>query len=114
MSPYAKTLIVLSLVGCLGGARAASFDCGQSHLAADEKAICTHRDLNDADVRMATTFDLLSGLFAMGVRGDMHDEQVRWLKTRRACGSNVACIRGAYALRLQQLRTIYERIDRPI
>lgn len=63
---------------------AASFDCEQQDLAADERAICEDRLLNDADVKMVTTFDLLSGLLAMGARGSMQDAQIAWLTKRQA------------------------------
>lgn len=97
-----------------GIAPAASFDCDLTTLAPDERTICDNRDLNDADVRMVTTFDLLAGLFAMGTRGNMQDDQVAWLKERQACKADAACIRDAYARRMKQLDDIYNNIDRPI
>ena len=93
---------------------AASFDCAKTDLAADEKAICDNRALNDADVKMVTTFDLLAGLLAMGARGTMQDEQSAWLKRRQACGGDVACIRTAYDERLKQLTDIYNNLTRPL
>ena len=47
---------------------AASFDCAKTDLAADEKAICENRALNDQDVKMATTFDIVTQLMARGAR----------------------------------------------
>lgn len=104
----------LALLGTAAPAMAASFDCDRTDLAPDEKAICEHRDLNDADVKMVTTFELLSGLFAMGNRGHLQDEQVEWLKTRQACGADAGCLREAYAVRLRQLKTVYEGIEKPL
>ena len=92
----------------------ASFDCEKPELAPDEKAICDNRALNDADVKMVTTFDLLSGLLAMGARGTMQDEQSAWLKQRQACGGDVACIRAAYDGRLRQLDEAYKNLSRPL
>ncbi|MBB3977406.1 uncharacterized protein GGQ64_002612 [Rhizobium azooxidifex] len=92
---------------------AASFDCERGDLAQDEKAICDNRVLNDADVRMVTTFDILSGLVAMGARGEMQDQQTLWLKERQACAADVACIQGAYDRRMQQLDEAYKNISRP-
>ncbi len=95
-------------------ASAASFDCNGEKLAADEKVICENRDLNDADVKMVTTFEILTGLLAMGTRGEMQDDQATWLKRRQACGGDVECIRTAYVERLKQLSETFEKIDRPL
>jgi len=95
-------------------ASAASFDCDRPDLAADEKVICDTRTLNDADVKMVTTFDLLAGLMAMGNRDKMHEEQSAWLKKRQTCGEDVACIRAAYDERLKQLDEAYKSINRPL
>ncbi|MFC5446270.1 lysozyme inhibitor LprI family protein [Rhizobium halophytocola] len=95
-------------------AAAASFDCDADGLAPDEKVICDNRELNDADVKMVTTFDLLSGLFAMGNRGHLQDDQSAWLKTRQACGDDNACIAKAYDVRLKQLNDAYESLPRPL
>ena len=100
--------------GSPGMVRAASFDCQAQVLQPDEKAICDNRALNDADVKMVTTFDLLSGLLAMGSRGTMQDEQIAWLKRRHACGADAACIAAAYDERLRQLQDSYRKINRPL
>ncbi len=109
------TCIVASL--CLGLPTctfAASFECDGADLAADEQVICDHRALNDADVKMVTTFNLLAGLLAMGARGSMQDQQVLWLRQRQACGGDVACIRSAYEKRLADLEEIYNNLNRPL
>lgn len=103
--------IVLMVLAAPAGA--ASFDCDRADLAPDEKAICEHRDLNDADVKMVTTFELLTGLFAMGNRGHLQDEQIEWLKTRQACGGDAGCLRSAYDARLKQLQAVYDRLEKP-
>jgi uncharacterized protein len=111
------TLAILALsAACLssGGARAASFDCDAEELKPDEKVICDNRALNDADVKMATTFDLLSGLLAMGSRGTLQDEQTVWLKKRQECGADAACIKAAYDERMKQLGETYKNINRPL
>ncbi len=92
---------------------AASFDCEQQDLAADERAICEDRLLNDADVKMVTTFDLLSGLLAMGARGSMQDVQIAWLAKRQACGADVTCLRATYEERQKELTAIYNQMPRP-
>ncbi|CAN7273812.1 lysozyme inhibitor LprI family protein [Neorhizobium sp. LjRoot104] len=93
---------------------AASFDCDRSDLAADEKVICDTRTLNDADVKMVTTFDILTSLMAMGNRGKLQDEQSAWLKRRQACGEDVECLRAAYGERLKQLDEAYKNLNRPL
>lgn len=95
-------------------AQAASFDCDAKELKPDEKTICDNRALNDADVKMVTTFDLLSGLLAMGSRGTLQDEQTAWLKKRQECQADAACIKAAYDERLKQLDETYKNINRPL
>ncbi len=95
-------------------AQAASFNCDAKELQPDEKMICEDRSLNDADVKMVTTFELLSGLLAMGARGTLQDEQTAWLKKRQACGADAACIGAAYQERLKQLGETYKNINRPL
>lgn len=96
-----------------GTVRAASFDCDGKALLPDEKQICDTRSLNDADVKMATTFELISGLLAMGSRGTLQDEQTAWLKTRQACGADAACLKASYEDRLKQLDVAYKHLNRP-
>lgn len=109
-------LLLIPLLALLAAppAAAASFDCTRPGLTADEAAICRNRSLNDADVRMATTLHFLGGLFAMGRRGAMMDDQVRWLHQRRSCKANVACLRRAYDQRQRALQALYDSIDRPL
>lgn len=117
-SPAAARALVFALLAApiLAGAstaNAASFDCRKPNLAADEQAICQTPQLNDMDVKMVTTFDLLSGLLAMGARGDMQDQQIKWLEQRGECQSNLDCIAAAYAVRMAELTSIYEGLQRP-
>ncbi|KAF1056767.1 MAG: Lipoprotein LprI [Pseudomonas delhiensis] len=94
-------------------AAAASFDCSRA-AHADEKAVCANRQLSDLDVQMATTYRLLSGLLAMGMRGKLGDEQLAWLEQRRACGARTACLKARYQERLQALQKVYDGIDKPL
>lgn len=109
-----KLLMAIILIGLPAITQGASFDCELPDLKPDERAICDNRDLNDADVKMVTTLDLLAGLFAMGMRGNMMDEQATWLHQRETCEADVDCIRDAYDRRQKQLDDIYQSIDRPI
>jgi uncharacterized protein len=109
--PFATFILC---AGLTTASHAASFDCEAKELKPDEKVICENRALNDADVRMVTTFDLLSGLMAMGSRGTLQDEQTAWLKKRQACAADAACIKAAYDERLKQLNETYKKINRPL
>lgn len=109
--PLFALLLALALPQAAG---AASFDCDLPDLAPDERVICDTRDLNDADVRMVTTLQFLAGLFGMGARGALMDDQAEWLRGRMACGADAACIRDAYRGRQRELEAIYEGIDRPL
>ena len=106
--------VMLPLLAIPGPVSAASFDCTKAR-AADEVAICRSRDLSDMDVRMATLFEVDTSLVLMGQRGAMHDEQREWLKRRAACGSNVACLKTAYQVRIAELQKAFEdiRASRP-
>ncbi len=102
-----SVLLAVSLVAGFSSwfnvsAHAASFDCSKSRLAT-EKTICAYRGLNDRDVKMATTFNIISHAVPMGSRDHLKDEQVIWLKQRNGCGSNVNCIANAYQNRQKQL-----------
>ncbi|MBT9370417.1 hypothetical protein [Rhizobium sp. CSW-27] len=95
-------------------ASAASFDCTRMDLAADEAVICAERSLNDLDVKMVTTFDLLVGLVPMGNRDILREGQATWLKARQACGADEACIRRSYETRLKELDEAYRTLIKPL
>jgi uncharacterized protein len=107
-------LIGINLAATSQPAAAASFDCESAKLAADEKVICDTRALNDADVKMVTTFDILTSLLPMGSRGTLQEEQASWLKKRQACNGDAACISGAYSERMKQLDEAYKGLSRPL
>lgn len=113
MKTAAGITFILTLTLCTAPALAASFRCDAKVLAPDEKTICGNRDLNDLDVKMVTEFNWLTGMFAMGMRGDLQDQQSVWLKARQACGKDKACIRKAYESRLKQFDDFYNRFERP-
>lgn len=108
------TVVTAALILAPQPGQAASFDCNKTDLKADEKAICDNRALNDLDVKMVTTFELISGLLPMGNRGELQDQQTTWLKTRQACNADVDCISKAYEARLKALMGVYDKIERPI
>ncbi len=107
-------LIVLASYSHGSPVGAASFDCEKTDLAADEKAICENRVLNDKDVRMATTFDIVTQLMAMGARDTLKTEQSDWLKQRQTCAADVACLNKAYDERMIKLGEAFQQINRPL
>jgi len=110
-----KTLTALLFTTLLSvsSAQAASFDCAKA-VHADEKAICASRTLSDKDVEMATKYQFLHGLFAMGVSGEMLDQQQSWLEQRKLCGSDVNCLSASYKTRIAELDDIYQHINKPL
>lgn len=92
-------------------AHAASYDCARAR-APDEKAICAYLPLNDKDVRMSVLYEINKRTLAMGGRGALMDSQQQWLKDRRKCGANRACLTRAYDRRLDELERSMERIYR--
>ena len=90
-------------------ASAASFDCNKARTA-DEKAICAERSLNDKDVRMDVLYGINRHTLAMGGRGALMDSQQEWLRNRKTCGANKACLNRAYDKRLADLEKSMERI----
>ena len=92
-------------------ANAASFDCARAR-SPDEKAICANVALNDKDVRMSVLYDINKRTLAMGGRGALQDSQQDWLRDRRKCGANRACLNRSYDKRLDELERSMERIYR--
>lgn len=105
-------IIIIGLLLGLGMfqiAQAASFDCERATMAS-ERTICTQREINDADVKMATTYNIVRKLVPMGNRGVIRDQQVKWLVLRDQCQSNVQCLAEVYKMRQQKLDLEMSRI----
>lgn len=120
MNGFKNRFFALTVI-CLAGlpwsslpAQAASFDCEAAELKPDEKAICDTRSLNDADVKMATTFEILAALLPMGARGAMQERQTKWLEERHACAADADCLKTAYDTRMKELDETFKSIDRPL
>jgi uncharacterized protein len=88
---------------------AASFDCTRARLP-DEKAVCASRQLSEMDVEMSVRYQMLTGLVAMGTRGNMQDEQQTWLKSRHACGESKSCLLALYGQRIAKLKEQYAQL----
>ena len=111
-SALLRVAAFLALTFGAGVGHAASFDCARAR-AADEKAICADRALNDQDVRMATMFGFLHGVHAMGAAGAMGDRQRAWLVQRGQCRADRACLARAYRTRIAELEADYDHLPRP-
>ncbi|KAF7276656.1 hypothetical protein GWI33_009987 [Rhynchophorus ferrugineus] len=98
-------VLSLSLLPVWG--QAASFDCQKARLST-EKQICAVRSLNDADVKLATTYRIVLKAVPMGTRGAEQETQVQWLQQRNRCGSNSACIAKMYQNRQVHLDNIIQ------
>lgn len=109
-----KWIILLLLLMKLQSAHAASFDCSQTALLPDERAICSRLKLNDLDVEMSIEYHWLSGILGMGARGEMNDDQQIWLQKRRRCGSDTTCLTVHYQQRIKELNDIYRSINKPV
>ncbi len=107
MTRLVLTAAVLAL--STTAAHAASFNCAKARTS-DEKAICASRTLGEADVKMATLFDVDTHLVAMGQRGDIQDAQSAWLKSRHACGRSFPCLKASYNKRISELQAIFNDI----
>lgn len=81
---------------------AASFPCQAAQLPT-ELQICKERTLNDADVKLATTYQIILHALPMGGRDAEKGKQGQWLKQRNRCGANTVCIKKTYIQRQQQL-----------
>lgn len=86
---------------------AASFDCERAS-AADEKAVCANRALNDMDVSMALLYKLDRRFLPMGRRDALIGQQHAWLKKRSQCAADVKCLTDIYQQRIQVLQQIID------
>ncbi|WP_374574620.1 lysozyme inhibitor LprI family protein [Acinetobacter sp.] len=105
----------LSALACLCAAgfaaQAASFDCAKAQTLT-EHAVCGQRALNDADVKMAVTYGIIKRLVPMGTRGEIQEQQLKWLQLRDQCRDNFSCLSDVYRMRQQKLDLYMERIYR--
>ena len=107
MKSYLYIFAVLSCISMTS--HAASFNCDKAQTKT-EYAICEHRNLNDADVKMATTYNIIRKLVPMGTRGVIQDQQVKWLQLRDQCQDNVSCLSDVYKMRQQKLDIYMNRV----
>ncbi|MFS8036345.1 lysozyme inhibitor LprI family protein [Xanthobacter sp. AM11] len=110
----AARVALLLLAACLPAAplQAASFSCANV-TAPDEVAICTHCEIAQLDVKLATLYGVATKLVGMGRRGQIQDDQRAFLRLRAACLGDTSCLTTAYHTRIKQIETglddIYSR-----
>jgi len=102
-----RPIFALLIAALPAGALAASFNCARA-AAPDERTICRERALNDRDVRMAVLYGLDIRLVPMGSRDHIKDDQVAFLRHRRACGANAACLSRIYDKRIAELQAVID------
>ncbi len=71
-----------------------------------EHTICDSYSLGQSEARMATLFGVTTSLVAMGQRGNIQDDQRKWLQSRDACGKSVPCLNKAYEQRIHELESV--------
>jgi uncharacterized protein len=110
MKKLISTALLLTPLVFFSQAYAASFSCKTAKLKT-EKQVCSHQSLNDADVKLATTYQIILHALPMGGRDAEKDRQFQWLKQRNACAASRTCIQQAYLQRQQQLdQLLQERV----
>lgn len=92
-----------------GSTTAASFNCTQAK-SKTEHRICNTLTLNDADVKMATTYNIVRHLVPMGTRSVIQTEQVTWLAQRNQCQDNLSCLKNSYQMHQHKLDQHMDRI----
>lgn len=76
---FAMGLALISGLAFTHSLQAASFSCNAAKTKT-ELSICKNRSLNDADVKMATTYQIVLHALPMGGRDNQKDTQQQWLK----------------------------------
>lgn len=109
MKQFKAWILIMWLFGLISASQAASFSCERAHTTTEE-AICNHRILNDADIKMATSYNIVRKLTSMGTRSVMQEDQIKWLQLRDQCQENIKCLTDVYKMRQQKLEVDLNRI----
>ena len=102
-------LLMICVASIFSVTHAASFNCERAQTKS-EHAICEYLSLNDSDVKMATTYNILRKLVPMGTRSVIQEQQVKWLQLRDQCQDNVHCLTEVYKMRQQKLDLYMNKI----
>ena len=97
-----KCTFLLLMAGLSLHVEAASFNCERA-TTSTEKAICAKMSLNDADVKMATSYTILRKLVPMKERSMIQEEQMKWLQLRDQCHDHAKCLSDVYQMRQQKI-----------
>lgn len=111
MKTYLKAVLLWGLLISAVEVHAASFPCAKAKTQTEVK-ICESLVLNDADVKMATTYNIVRRLVSMGTRSVIQTEQVKWLQLRDQCQDNLDCLKNVYQMRQQKLDMHLDRVYR--
>lgn len=84
----------------MGVSNAASFDCAKAGTPF-EKTICSNPALSDLDENMANTYAAAKSLSSNPEQ--LKAGQIAWIKSARACGTDVTCIQNSYKNRIGEL-----------
>lgn len=109
MKKIIQGMLVLGSAYFISTSYAASFDCAKAKTIT-EHAICEHRVINDADVKMATTYNIIRHLVPMGTRGAIQDQQIKWIQLRDQCRDNLSCLTDVYKMRQKKLDLYMNRV----
>ena len=105
-----KIWVFLVLMGCFTlQTKAASFNCERAQTQT-KKAVCEHRVINDADVKMATSYTILRKLVPIETRSMIQEEQIKWLQLRDQCQDHLNCLVDVYKMRQQKIDLHLNRI----
>jgi uncharacterized protein len=88
--------------GVAGAGEYAPLNCSKAN-SPGEQTICDSYSLGQSEARMATLFSVATSLVAMGQRGNIQDDQRKWLQSRDACGKSIPCLKKAYDQRIGEL-----------
>jgi uncharacterized protein len=105
-----KSIIIAASLGLLATpAQAQSFNCRHAHTA-DEVLICQEPWLSQLDQVLSREYARLRNNLTGAPRQRLQSTQTTWLKFRRGCGRDMACIENLYQKRLKALtgRTLEE------
>ena len=80
-----------------------SFDCRKAR-SRDEKAICANPEIARLDSQMAKLYSKRRRSLRGAAGRKLTQSQRAWLGKRRACGSNVSCLKSVFQERIRQLR----------
>jgi uncharacterized protein len=101
------TLIVTSV--SLSAHATSPIDCAKA-ANATERTICNTPSLLQADARMTAYFEIATQFVGMGVRGDLQDSQQAFPAVRNKCGTDKACILGAYKKQTVPLEAVIANV----